>query len=65
MRNGRDGVRGQMEMGVGVGADLLTETDTWAGVKGEEDERVRREVLLQPFVEEPVRVEFHRCFTVH
>ena len=57
-------MRGQMDMGVEVGADLLSEADAWAGVKGEEDERVRREVLLQPFVEEPVRVEFHRYFTV-
>ena len=58
-------MRGQMEIEVEVGTDLLTEADAWAGVKGEEDERVRREVPLQPFVKEPVRVEFHRYFTVY
>ena len=39
---------------------LLSETNAWTGVKGKEDERVGREVFVQPFVEEPVRVKFHR-----
>lgn len=43
-------------MGSG-GAYLLAETDARAGVEGEKDERVGREVLLHALVEEPVGVE--------
>ena len=39
---------------------LLSEADARPSIKGKEDERVGREVLVQPFVEETVRVEFHR-----
>ncbi len=39
---------------------LLPETDTWACVEGEEDERVRDKVLLHALVEEPVGVEHQR-----
>ena len=38
------------------GAHLLAKTDAGAGVEGEEDERVGREVLLHALVEEPVWV---------
>ena len=44
-------------------AYLLTETDTGPGVEGEEDERVRREVLVQPFVQEAIRVELQSYVT--
>ena len=37
-------------------AYLLAKTDAGAGVEGEEDERVGREVLLHALVEEPVWV---------
>ena len=36
---------------------LLPEADTWARVEGEEDERVRGEVLVNTFIEEAVGVE--------
>ena len=38
--------------------ELLPQADAWAGVEGEKDERVRSEILVQPFVEETVWVEF-------
>lgn len=43
------------------GAYLLAEADARAGVEGEEDERVGREVLLYALVEEPVGVELQGC----
>ena len=43
-------------------AYLLPEADARPGVEWEEDERVRREVLVQTFVQEPVGIEF-KCYT--
>ena len=43
-------------------AYLLPEADARPGVKWEEDERVRREVLVQTFVQEPIGIEF-KCYT--
>ena len=42
-------------------AHLLSEADPWSGVERHEDERVRREVPMQPLVDEAVGVEFVRC----
>jgi hypothetical protein len=43
---------------------LLSETNSRPGIEREEDERVRNEVLLDSFVQEPVRIEFFRCRAV-
>lgn len=40
---------------------LLAETDARAAVEGEEDERVRDQVLADAFVQEAVRVELVGC----
>lgn len=42
-------------------AYLLSETDARPCVEWEEDERVGREVLVQPLVNEPIRVKVQRC----
>ena len=44
--------------------ELLPEADARARVEGQEDERVRREVLVQSLVEEAVRVELLGCADV-
>ena len=43
------------------GTHLLAETDARSGVEGHEDERVRREVLVQALVKEAVGVELQGC----
>lgn len=40
--------------------ELLAEANARAGVEGEEDERVWREVFVEPSVEEAVRIELGR-----
>ena len=40
--------------------ELLPEADARPRVEGQEDERVRREVPMQPLIDEAVRVEFVR-----
>jgi len=49
------------EEGCFVVGELLPETDTWAGVEREEDERVGGEVFLQTVIDETVGVEFLCC----
>lgn len=39
----------------------MPKADSRAGVEGQEDERVRREVLVETFVKEAVRIKFHGC----
>ena len=44
-----------------VVCELLSKADSWSGVKWEENEGVRNEVLLDSFIQEPVRIELFRC----
>jgi len=44
-----------------VVCELLSEANSWSGVEREEDEGIRDEVLLDSFIQEPVRIEFFRC----
>lgn len=44
--------------------ELLAEADAWAGIEGEEDEGVRREVLVKPSVEEAVWIELGRYIII-
>jgi hypothetical protein len=44
----------------GRNGHLLPNTDTGTCIKGEENEGFRDKVFMQPFVEEPVRIELLR-----
>jgi hypothetical protein len=40
---------------------LLAETNTRPSIKGKEDERIRRQILVQTIIDESVWIEFHCC----
>ena len=44
-----------------VVCELLSKANSWPSVERKKDERVRNEVLLDTFIQEPVRIEFFRC----
>ena len=44
-----------------MNADLLAEADSRTGVEWEEDERVRNEVFLYTFVNEPIGIKLLSC----
>jgi len=44
-----------------VVCELLSETNPWSGIERKEDEGVWDKVLLDSFIQEPVRVEVFRC----
>ena len=44
-----------------VVCELLSNANSWSGVEWEKDEGIRSEVLLESFIQEPVRIELFRC----